>query len=250
MHHDELDAAAWDRPRGGPPRRRVVVCSTPRSGSYLLCRQMINAGLGLPTEYFRPRTMAALSSRFGAADEPAYVDALEAHRTAANGVFAAKVQWVQLLMHPIARERWVERADLNVFLFRDDLVAQAVSWQVSLATGYWSFDATRGPRAEGVTLESERRALELVGELGLQNREWRKLLDAAGRPVLALRYEDYVGRQGAALRAIAEALGLAEDAWTLPPPEAEDRRLPAEVEAARARLLALARAAAGAPAPR
>ncbi len=250
MHHDELDDAAWDRPRGGPPRRRVIVCSTPRSGSYLLCRQMIHAGLGLPTEYLRSRTMAALSARFGAAGDTSYFDAVEAHRTAANGVFAAKVQWVQLLMHPIARERWVERADLNVFLYRDDLVAQAVSWQVSLATGLWSFDATRGQRAEGVTLDSESRALELVGELELQNREWRGLLAGAGRPLLALRYEDYVGRQGAALREIAEALGLAEDAWTMPPPETEDRRLPADVEAARSRLLARARAASGAPVPR
>ena len=248
MHHDELDDAAWDRPRGAPPRRRVMICSTPRSGSYLLCRQMINAGLGLPTEYLRPRTMAALSARFGADDEAAYADALEAHRTTANGVFAAKLQWVQFLMHPAARERWLERADLNVFLYRDDLLAQAVSWQVSLATGLWSFDAKRGQRVADITLDTEARAIELVAELEQQNQGWRDLLVQLGRPVLAIRYEDYVGRQGAALRAIADALGLADGDWALPPPEADERRWPADVEAARARLLARARAAAAASA--
>jgi LPS sulfotransferase NodH len=248
MHHDELDDAAWDRPRGGSPRRRVMICSTPRSGSYLLCRQMINAGLGLPTEYLRPRTMTALSARFGAGDEAGYADALEAHRTTANGVFAAKLQWVQFLVHPAARERWLERADLNVFLYRDDLLAQAVSWQVSLATGLWSFDAKRGQHAADVTLDAEGYALGLVAELERQNLGWRDLLAQVGRRVLSIRYEDYVGRQGAALRAIADALGLADDDWSMPPPEADERHWPADVEAARARLLARAREAAPASA--
>lgn len=247
MHHDELDGSAWDRP-GGAPRRRVMICSTPRAGSYLLCRQMIHAGLGVPTEYLRPRTMAALSARFRSGDEAGYLDALESHRTSANGVFAAKLQWVQFLLHPVARERWIERADLNVFLYRGDLVAQAVSWQVALATGLWSFDATRGQSAAEVTLDAEGKTLELVAELELQNRGWRELLAEVGRPLLAIRYEDYVGAQGAALRAIAEGLGLADDDWAMPPPEAGERRLPAEVEAARARLLARARGAASASA--
>ena len=57
MHHDEIDGREWDLPpRAEPPAHRVAICSTPRSGSYLLCRQMINAGIGLPHEYFRRRT--------------------------------------------------------------------------------------------------------------------------------------------------------------------------------------------------
>jgi len=79
MHHDELDLSAWDRPRrADAPTRRLVICSTPRSGSYLLCRQMINAGLGLPTEYFRERTVECLGARWGVApgDDDAYLDEL------------------------------------------------------------------------------------------------------------------------------------------------------------------------------
>lgn len=244
MHHDELDQASWDRPDGGPPRARVAICSTPRSGSYLLCRQMINAGIGVPTEYFRPQTVTSLSARFGAAGDAGYIDALESNRTAANGVFAAKLQWVQLLEHPIVRSRWIDRADLNVFLYREDVIAQAVSWQVALATGYWSFDATQGLRAYGVTLESDDLALELARELRMQNDGWREALAAAGRPVLAVRYEDYVGQQGAVLRTIAAEIGLASDDWELPPPEPDGRDAPPEVTEARKRLLARAREAA------
>src|SRR5262252_6585095 len=143
MHHDEIDTAAWDRPPGGvPTSRRIVICTTPRSGSYLLCRQMIHAGLGLPHEYFRSRTVARLSQRWGVApgDVFAYVDRLEEHRTTPNGVFAAKVQWQQQSHVPALRTRLLERADLIVYLYRVDRVAQAVSWHLSLATGFWSFD--------------------------------------------------------------------------------------------------------------
>ena len=108
MHHDELDRSEWDRPRrADPPSRRLVICSTARSGSYLLCRQMINAGLGLPTEYFRERTVGRLRARWGLApgDDDAYIDELEARRTTDNGVFAAKIQGPQFAAHPRVRER-------------------------------------------------------------------------------------------------------------------------------------------------
>ena len=246
MHHDEIDRRQWDRaPRGRAPDRRIVICSTPRSGSYLLCRQMINAGLGVPTEYFRARTVARLAERWGvpAGDLPAYIDALEAHRTTGNGVFAAKLQWHQLLQHPAARERLLERADLLVYLYRRDVVAQAVSWQVSLATGYWSFDATPGPKAGDVALDRVDQTLRLANDLVAQNRAWDALLARLNRPVLRVPYESYVREQAGLLSQIAADLALPAGAWTAPPPEARDTRLPDEVEAARERLLVQARAA-------
>jgi LPS sulfotransferase NodH len=244
MHHDEIDAAAWDRPpRDAPPLGRVIICSTPRSGSYLLCRQMINAALGLPTEYFRPQTTAALGARWGvpAGDDGGYVDALESRRTTGNGLFAAKVQWQHQELHACVRERWLERADLLVFLYRSDLVAQAVSWQVSLATGLWSFDATPGPRMEGVTLERSDLTLGLARELRRQNLAWEGLLASLGRRVLKVPYETFVENQGALVSRLAADLAIPAGAWTLPPPEPRESRLPGEVEAARARLLAAAR---------
>jgi len=155
MHHDELDRSEWDRPRrADAPARRLVICSTPRSGSYLLCRQMINAGLGLPTEYFRERTVGRLRARWGLApgDDDAYVDELEARRTTDNGVFAAKIQGHQLAAHPRVRERLLERADVLVLLYRRDLLAQAVSWRSRSrpATGR----STRRPAPGGRTSAS------------------------------------------------------------------------------------------------
>jgi trehalose 2-sulfotransferase len=247
MHHDELDRSEWDRPRrADAPARRLVICSTPRSGSYLLCRQMINAGLGLPTEYFRERTVGRLRARWGLApgDDDAYVDELEARRTTDNGVFAAKIQGHQLAAHPRVRERLLERADVLVLLYRRDLLAQAVSWQVSLATGYWSFDTTPGPRGPSVSLTEPGQAMKLAAALFRENHAWGELLPRFRGKLLRVPYESFVNDQGALLREIAGELALPADAWTLPPPEGRDNRLPDDVEAARARLLAQVREAA------
>ncbi|MBK7331566.1 MAG: hypothetical protein IPI87_03840 [Betaproteobacteria bacterium] len=247
MHHDELDRSEWDRPRrADAPARRLVICSTPRSGSYLLCRQMINAGLGLPTEYFRERTVGRLGVRWGVApgDDDAYIVELEARRTTDNGVFAAKIQGHQLAAHPRVRERLLERADVLVLLYRRDLLAQAVSWQVSLATGYWSFDTTLGPTAPNVSLADPGQAMKLAAALVRENHEWGELLPRFRGKLLRVPYESFVNDQGALLREIAGELGLPADAWTLPPPEGRDNRLPDDVEAARARLLAQVREAA------
>jgi len=246
MHHDELDLPEWDRPRRTEaPSRRLMICSTPRSGSYLLCRQMINAGIGLPTEYFRDRTVNILSARWGAPDnDDTYIDELEARRTTANGVFAAKIQWHQLDKHPGARARLLERADVLLLLYRRDLLAQAVSWQVSLATGYWSFDTTPGPRASDADLADAGQALKLAAELYRQNQAWWDLLSGLRGKLVMVPYESFVTDQGTLLRQIAGDLALPADGWTLPSPEGRDNRLPDDIEAARARLLAQVRQAA------
>jgi LPS sulfotransferase NodH len=252
MHHDEVDRPEWDRPRrDASPEHRIVICSTPRSGSYLLCRQMLNAGLGIPHEYLRARTVESLAARFGVdrRDDAAYIDALEARRTTANGVFAAKLQWQHLVEHPLARERMLECADMIVFLYRRDVIAQAVSWQVSLATGYWSFDATPGPRAADVSLDDAELTLKLMRSLVAENRAWEGLLPKLGRRVLTVPYESFVREQSAFLRQLAADCALPPGTWSLPPPEGRETRLPSDVETARERLLAQARAAFAAAAP-
>ncbi|MFO1281747.1 MAG: Stf0 family sulfotransferase [Burkholderiales bacterium] len=244
MHHDRLDESSWDRPpRAEGAERRVIVCSTPRSGSYLLCRQMINAGLGLPTEYLRERTVAALCARWSIApgDDDAYLTAVEARRTGDNGLFAAKVQAQQLLAHPAAGSRWLERADLLVLLHRRDIVAQAASWQVSLATGYWSFDSTRGPIDPRMSLDDTGTTVALANAIVRQNAQWRRRLAALKRRAIEFAYEDYVDRQEDVLRLIAAEVGLPAGAWRVPPPEGRDSRLPPQIEEARARLIAALR---------
>jgi hypothetical protein len=48
-----------------PVRAKVFVCSTPRTGSYFLCRAMIHHGIGIPHEYFHFLHAAIIGPRVG-----------------------------------------------------------------------------------------------------------------------------------------------------------------------------------------
>ena len=59
MHYTEkqMTSEMLDQPIFKDEPIKILICSTPRSGSYMLCRYMINAGLGVPHEYFNPIIM-------------------------------------------------------------------------------------------------------------------------------------------------------------------------------------------------
>src|SRR5215469_12777515 len=59
----EVNSEAFDQPvsRVGA---KIIICSTPRTGSYLLCRAMIHAGIGIPHEYFNRMNAGIIGSRY------------------------------------------------------------------------------------------------------------------------------------------------------------------------------------------
>jgi len=61
----QIGSELLDQPEFTDQPKKILICSTPRSGSYLLCRQMINAGLGIPHEYFNPIVMRQMAPRLG-----------------------------------------------------------------------------------------------------------------------------------------------------------------------------------------
>src|SRR5215469_8371379 len=61
----QLTSELLDQPEFNGKPAKIFICSTPRSGSYMLCRYMINAGLGVPHEYFNPVIIRQLAPRLG-----------------------------------------------------------------------------------------------------------------------------------------------------------------------------------------
>src|SRR5207237_10147317 len=61
----QMTSELLDQPSFSGQPRKIFICSTPRSGSYMLCRYMINAGLGVPHEYFNPVIMRDIAPRLG-----------------------------------------------------------------------------------------------------------------------------------------------------------------------------------------
>ena len=167
----QVTSELLDQPLFGGAPKKLFLCSTPRSGSYLLCRYMINAGLGVPHEYFNPVIIRQMAPRLGLgpaveglkwrprnkmdrlpfgktarASEEDFLRkylALLVPRRCQNGIFAAKVHFEQLakvLENPTGRN--LLEGGVFVHLYRNDLLGQAVSTHFAKLTGRWSIDDT------------------------------------------------------------------------------------------------------------
>jgi trehalose 2-sulfotransferase len=134
------------------PAASYLVCGTPRGGTSLLCGLLAGTGLaGRPEEYFWRDDEPEWSRRWGVTGFADYLRAAVAHGTTPNGVFGAKVMFGYLpdLLGKLAAlpgnqgfadRVLLERAFPNlqfVWIWREDVVAQAVSWSRAIQTGVW-----------------------------------------------------------------------------------------------------------------
>jgi trehalose 2-sulfotransferase len=192
----------------GSPVSSYVVCSTPRSGSGLLCRGLASTGvLGAPLEYLNPVHRGILSERWGCGtDLRAYVAALHGHRSSPDRVFGIKVHWEQLVTTrgeasgslrdlftwdvPDGLLSALFPNPVFVRIIRMDLDRQAVSLWRAQHSNVWSVatddeshrDGHRAPYSfDGI--ERCRRLIE-VGESC-----WDRLLRRAGADPLVVTYE-------------------------------------------------------------
>ena len=243
MPEFELDAARFDQPSvaGARPDRAYAICSTPRSGSWLLCRQLVNAGLGVPSEYFNVTHSVPLGRRWklDERDTLAYLRALREKRTTPNGVWGTKLLWTQYADRRAALKIALLRECRHVFLYREDVVPQAVSLHLSQLTGIWDFDGTvcTAPRTD-IPWGDPAHLDECARTVRDQNRRWRELFVARGIEPLVVRYEDLVVDQPGTVGHIARWLGLDASEYRVPPPEPRDTAFPADIEERRRTLVA------------
>lgn len=215
----QMTSELLDQPAFVDEPRKLFICSTPRSGSYLLCRYMINAGLGVPHEYFNPIIMREIAPRlglgaaieglqwrrrtpmdrlpFGKAARKAemrfvehYIAALVPRRCQL-GVFAAKIhfgQFTKVLDNPVGCK--LLSGGLFVHLYRDDLLGQAISTNVAYATGRWGIDdtVTTAP-APDMDLNDAAALDRTVENLATDDLGWRVFLARNGVPAVSVSYE-------------------------------------------------------------
>jgi glycosyltransferase involved in cell wall biosynthesis/LPS sulfotransferase NodH len=200
---------------------KIFICSTGRTGSYLLCRAMIHHGIGIPHEYFNGINAGIISTRFGLgtitsrdleADGPArraYIAALLERRTK-NGIFAVKIHRGQYRQYFQSSKNLELFQGANfIYMYREDLVAQAVSFHMSLLTGRWSVDeaVATPPAVAPQFFDNDLIARHLV-ELAIQDSEWRSFFAKNDIRPLILSFEDIKDDLGAALRTIVKSFGL------------------------------------------
>ncbi|MEA2217813.1 MAG: trehalose 2-sulfotransferase [Solirubrobacteraceae bacterium] len=233
---EELDSAP---PRDrGLPATSYVVCSTPRSGSGLLCRGLASSGLaGVPAEYFNANQRVPLAARWATGPSlRAYVAALRARRSSPDGVFGTKLHADQLEQlaaeaagpapapsGPAPSAAFLERllGDVRyVRIVRLDVDRQAISLWTALRTGVWSVreGAARVPRDEPPysfeEIEGCRRTI-VDGEV-----LWDRFMRCNAIVPLEVAYEELVASYAATVCAVLAAiLGDAVDSGAVAPPD-------------------------------
>ena len=214
----QLSEPGLDQTPFSGERKKVIIATSPRSGSFMLCRLMINAGLGLPHEYFNPIHFRLIGPRFGIGnlrghfkDEEKsalfgrYNDQLLSRRTL-NGVFVAKIQYWQFrnFLNNQAGAALFSGAHF-IHLYRQDILGQAMSFHNAQVTGRWGFDdtVTTAPNPKGDIADPEG-INHALNELLNEDREWRRIFAQNEIKPLSISYERLVADPKQAILDIAK----------------------------------------------
>lgn len=207
-----------------------LLCATPRSGSTLLCGLLKATGVaGVPESYFRAQNEARWAEhlgvpvRQGSLDYREFAAAVSRAGRTSNGVFGARIMWGTLdrvafglgadSEDPAVQLSVLDRAfdrPRFVHLWRQDAVAQAVSWLRAEQTGFWHHGEP--PRPGAAPHYDGPRLRAFVRMVNQHNAAWRAWFEAAGVNSYSLRYEDLVADMDDALRRLLEWLRI-----TVPP---------------------------------
>jgi trehalose 2-sulfotransferase len=192
------------------PTSSYLICSGQRSGTWLLSGLLDSTGVaGHPHEYFEAGTERANRERWGVDSLDAYLACVRSVGTTSNGVFAASVMWPNfssLLDRLSASGQSLEAFPQRrfVFLWREDVVAQAVSWSRAAQTGYyhhWDSPAAK-PGFDPEQIDA------LVHEASANVQSWRGWFAEVGVEPLAIRFEDLVADKETTVRRVLSFLDL------------------------------------------
>ena len=208
-----------------------LLCSTPRTGSTLLCGLLESTGVaGHPASYFRRPDEDAFAAQW-AIPRPSdgvssYADFLEAALSAGttdNGVFAARIMWgtldelvermgtvfpefagddLDLLDHAFARPRFV-------YLRRRDVLGQAVSLLRAEQTDVWhDADDSEPQQLKQDPFYDSERIRSMIRTIEDDNAAWREWFASVGIRPYSVAYEDLEADQERATKGILEFLEL------------------------------------------
>ncbi len=212
-----------------------IICTSPRSGSTLLCKLLAATGVaGKPGSYFHNPSVSQwltdydLHPKSNATDREVLnliFDEVRQLGTADTGMFGLRVQRGSFdflirqlaLLHPdcssdVERFHAAFGNTLFIHLSRANKLEQAVSFVKATQTGLWH-QAPDGTELERLSAPQEPAYdRELIArhlsELSALDDEWAAWFGAADAAQLKITYEDLSADPGAVLRDVLEALGL------------------------------------------
>jgi LPS sulfotransferase NodH len=221
---------------GRAPERQnlaYVICTSPRSGSTLLCKGLTRTHrAGAPDEFFdhRAEVSAYWMHRFGIAGESDYADGVIDATTTSNGVFGAKLHWTTLLdMRRALRDsacrhsHAIRHGSLDellharfstvryIWLRRNDKVAQGISHFRAAYSNRWEIPNGHVCATDGAadTVAFDRRMIgHCIGRAHEYDREWESHFKRHGLTPMQLVYEDLVASYDPTLRKVLDFLEI------------------------------------------
>jgi LPS sulfotransferase NodH len=187
-------------------QRGYAICTQPRSGSNLLCQVLSSTDqLGYPLEYFNGPGRRALGL-------PDFPDAAELQIEAVlrlgatpNGVYAVKLFASQFATFS-RRLRWMDLLpNLRfVYLTRDDLLGQAISWARALQTEqYRSTQPAKRPAVYDADLIRSQ-LMAVVRECA----QWEAFFARTGIEPLRIVYERFLEDRSSYVDRVASLVGI------------------------------------------
>jgi LPS sulfotransferase NodH len=131
-----------EAPSGVETKKVVAIISTPRCGSTYLCEVLKNTGkFGMPEEWINPRMLYEYMRLFGLKEInfQEYIEFLKAKTTTPNGVFSINFhidQYISLRKNNVEMLRL--EPDHTFYLYREDKLAQAISFAKAKITDQWN----------------------------------------------------------------------------------------------------------------
>jgi LPS sulfotransferase NodH len=191
------------------PTSSYFICSGQRSGTWLLSGLLDSTGVaGHPHEYFESSTKGANRRRWQVgADFAQYLAAVFSVGTTENGVFASSAMWPSFaslltrLGNPI--ERFFPHPRY-VFLWREDVVAQAVSWARAIQTGYYHHWNT----PEGEATFDFGQIDALVREASANSASWRCWFAENEIEPFSVRFEELTANKEEVTRSVLRFLEI------------------------------------------
>lgn len=185
-----------------------LLCATPRTGTTLLCQYLASTEVaGRPQSYFRKQGMMSYAEGWRILNHDgtySFSDYLIAARGAAsteNGTLGVRVMWGTLEeMTAALRQLYPDLASNDlalleqafgtlefIYLYRDNVIAQAISLYRAEQTGHWHTVEGQKPKQQPVfDFEAINSRLEMLEQHNLAWKNWFQKVDV--KP-LAISYE-------------------------------------------------------------
>jgi LPS sulfotransferase NodH len=224
------------------PTATYIICTNPRSGSWLLSEGLTSTSLaGNPREWFNTLEEQQRRARWrmdNATDlsYEAYVSLARAESTTSNGISGIKLHYYQFAelpkkMEAIANLRALTSAQLMARLFprakylwltRRDKRRQAISYLLASSTDeWWTIEGVKPDKREGSTgsPEFDPHAIARWEQLCVKNDfKWQSFFEDNHIAPLVIHYEDLVSDFTGTVGSVLKWLGVPEaDAVYVPP---------------------------------